>query len=116
MGRHENVSDSLDAICEIVLKIPSGRVMSYGALGQYLTPPLSGFFVGRMMAFGPSRHKSESEVPWWRVLTKNGTLAIAKRDPILGQIQKEKLLEEGVQFDENGNVRSEFFWEPEFNN
>jgi alkylated DNA nucleotide flippase Atl1 len=37
------------------------------------------------------------DVPWWRVVDRNGRFPIGKRDPFLEKEQSELLAEEGVQ-------------------
>jgi methylated-DNA-protein-cysteine methyltransferase-like protein len=74
----------------LVRRIPKGRVVSYGLLGSFLTPPLSGRVVGRLMAFCPD------DAAWWRVVAKSGSLPIHKRSPIGAAEQERRLTEEGV--------------------
>jgi methylated-DNA-protein-cysteine methyltransferase-like protein len=79
-------------------QIPAGRVISYGALGARCIPPISGYICGRIM------NQAQHDVPWWRVVAKDGSLPIAKRNPLLAAEQREKLCEEGVQFKEDGKI------------
>ncbi len=85
-------------IYQIVRAIPAGKVLSYGAAGARSTPPISGYICGRIMGV------VAPDVPWWRVVGKNGNLPIRKRNPQLSIQQREKLEAEKVQFDEKGNV------------
>lgn len=92
-----------DKIFELSRAIPAGRVSSYGALGAKCEPPISGYICGRILQNVPA------DVPWWRVVAKDGALPISKRSPHLSQQQREKLESEGVGFDSDGKVRmSEF--------
>lgn len=79
--------------------IAPGKVLSYGALGALCSPPISGYICGRIM------NQVLDDVPWWRVVAKDGSLPIAKRNPVLANEQREKLAAEGVRFDESGKVR-----------
>lgn len=90
-------------IYEIIRAIPSGKVLSYGAVGARSTPAISGYICGRITRTVPE------DVPWWRVVGKNGNLPIRKRHPELSVLQREKLEAEGVGFDENDCVRMEEF-------
>lgn len=90
-------------IFEIVRAIPMGKVMSYGALGKQIEPPISGYICGRIMQNVPQG------VPWWRVVGKDGNLPIRKRHPELAIEQREKLGIEGVRFGDDGRVRMEEF-------
>jgi methylated-DNA-protein-cysteine methyltransferase-like protein len=74
-----------------VKKLPRGKVVSYGQIGAFLTPPLTGRMVGRLMASCPTR------IPWWRVVAKSGQLPIYKRSPALAHDQEHLLRKEGVE-------------------
>ncbi len=86
--------------------IPPGRVLAYGALGARCNPPISGYICGRIM------NQALQDVPWWRVVAKDGSLPIAKRNPALAQEQRQKLQAEGVKFDDEGRVLMERFSAP----
>lgn len=100
----------IEALRDMVRAIPQGRCTSYSAIGRALPNPVSGLLVGKWMA---SRAlEGETQVPWWRVCAKDGTLVIAKRDPALGIRQRQLLEREGVPFDEEGRVHmAEVFWD-----
>ncbi len=108
--RHKE--DSLDAASDATIvqriyalarAIPAGRVLSYGVLGASCSPPISGYICGRIM------NVVGDDVPWWRVVAKDGALPIAKRNPALAQRQRALLENEGVEFDAAGRVRMEKF-------
>ncbi len=90
-----------------VRAIPRGRVASYGALGRALEAPLSGFMVGRLMARCPS------DVPWWRVVTREGRLAVHKRDPFLAAKQRQLLQDEGTEMADEDTVSASAFADQE---
>ena len=83
--------------------IAPGKVLSYGALGAQCSPPISGYICGRIM------NQAMADVPWWRVVAKDGSLPIAKRNPLLAKQQRDTLESEGVQFDDDGKVRMNEF-------
>jgi methylated-DNA-protein-cysteine methyltransferase-like protein len=87
-----------EQVYALVRQVPMGRVVSYGQVAEQL-PGTTARQVGRWMAFAPE------DVPWWRVVGADGTLRIARRDPMLAQLQRAHLQAEGVPFDENGRVR-----------
>jgi methylated-DNA-protein-cysteine methyltransferase-like protein len=87
-----------EQVYALVRQVPMGRVVSYGQVAEQL-PGITARQVGRWMAFAPE------DVPWWRVVEADGTLRIARRDPMLAQLQRAHLQAEGVPFDENGRVR-----------
>lgn len=84
----------LDELWDLVRAIPAGKCASYGDLGRMLHNPASGFMVGRWMAQAPP------DLPWWRVVAKDGRLPIHKRDPRLAEEQRLKLEREGVEIGE----------------
>ncbi len=86
-----------EQVYALVRKVPAGRVVSYGQIAEQF-PALSARQVGRWMALAPD------DVPWWRVVGADGTLRIARRDPMLANLQRAHLQAEGVPFDERGRV------------
>lgn len=90
-------------IWQLAREIPPGCVISYGALGKRCDPPISGYICGRIMAL------VIDDVPWWRVVGKDGKLPIGKRGPRHAARQRELLREEGVEFDEDGAISRRFF-------
>lgn len=84
------------SVYDFVNTIPAGKVMSYGAIGRQLG--LTGRQVGKIMSV------ADFEMPWWRVMAHDGTLSIARRNPILEKAQRDRLLAEGVPLKENGKV------------
>ena len=82
--------------------VPRGRVISYGELGVQCEPPISGYVCGRVMG------QLMDDVPWWRVVAKNGQLAIGKRGPEHALKQRALLESEGVTF-EGDAVEMRFF-------
>ena len=95
---NEESASNFEQVIALVRAIPSGRVTSYGALGARCEPPISGYVCGRIM-------QQISDVPWWRVVAKDGRLVISKRAPHLAQEQRAHLESEGVAFDEDGRVQ-----------
>ncbi len=97
-------SESVRAqVYDLVRAVPIGRVMSYGAVGALCEPPLSGYVCGRIM------NVVAGDVPWWRVVGKNGDLPVSKRNPHLAREQRALLESEGVAFDDDGRVVMERF-------
>lgn len=83
---------TLDALWALVSVIPPGRCATYGDLGRAMPNPVSGYLVGRWMASCPE------EVPWWRVVARDGRLPVWKRDPAFATRQRVLLEREGVPF------------------
>ncbi|MEQ1932644.1 MAG: MGMT family protein [Fimbriimonadaceae bacterium] len=94
------------AVYEMVRLIPHGFVTSYGALGQALKNPVSGLVVGNWMS------KCPEDIPWWRVIAKDGRLVVFKKDASVAMLQRKLLEDEGFAFDEEGRVvTTGRFWE-----
>ncbi|MFZ6021434.1 MAG: MGMT family protein [Chloroflexota bacterium] len=89
-------------IYEIVRQIPPGRVASYGQIARMV-----GGGVGpRQVGYALAALKAGTDVPWQRVINAKGRISLPG---IGGAIQRQLLLEEGVQFDENDSVNFERF-------
>ncbi len=83
-------------------EVARGRVISYGALGARCEPPVSGYVCGRVMG------QLMEDVPWWRVVGKDGKLPIGKRGPEHSLRQRKLLEEEGVEFEDDAIGRRFF--------
>ena len=94
-----------EELLDLVRAVPRGRVTNYGALGRALPRPVSGVVVGRWLGNIPE------DVPWWRVVGRDGRLPIWKRDPTLEDLQASRLAEEGVEVVDR-TVGARFFVEP----
>jgi methylated-DNA-protein-cysteine methyltransferase related protein len=83
-------AEYVEAVLDVVERIPAGRVMSYGAIAEYLAPRFqrgSARRVGRIMAL------HGGSVPWHRVVNAAG------RTPPGHEVQaRRKLAAEGVNF------------------
>jgi len=89
-----NVDKSFrDKVYALVASIPEGRVMTYGDVAAYCGSPFAARQVGQVAHFGPS------ELPWQRVVNRNGGLASAYS---FGGIEGHKaaLQADGVAVDE----------------
>jgi methylated-DNA-protein-cysteine methyltransferase-like protein len=95
----------MEELFALVRRIPYGRCAGYGALGRALSRPVSGLVVGRWMAVCPP------DLPWWRVVAKDGSMPVWNRSPHLGHEQAELLAAEGVEV-VDGKVSEPFFIDP----
>jgi methylated-DNA-protein-cysteine methyltransferase related protein len=92
--------NSFERIRRVVLKIPRGRVMTYGEVAAAAGMPGAARAVGyAMRALGPV-------VPWQRVLGRRSANSahITIRDPRSKAEQRRLLEKEGVVFDARGGV------------
>jgi methylated-DNA-protein-cysteine methyltransferase-like protein len=89
-----------EKIYRLVLRIPRGRVMTYGQIARLLEERYSPRLVGWAMHATP---KDERNVPWHRVINSRGAISTGRviiQEPNLQQLMLEA---EGVVFDERGH-------------
>ena len=109
MSHSENkpVNDNFaERVYEYVAQIPSGRVMTYGQLAALCGSPRAARIVGGVAHFGPE------ELPWHRVVNKQGGLAGAFPG---GRSEQARRLEtEGVVVSEDYAINiDELLWWPQ---
>lgn len=88
-----------DRIYNLVRQIPAGKVATYGQIAQVV-----GGCSARMVGYAMSalRHKPQSDVPWQRVINRQGRISIL--DPFGGAVQRQLLEAEGIEFDQGDRV------------
>jgi len=96
-----------ERVFEIVRRIPSGRVMTYGQLAEILGEGYTPRTVGFVM------HAANDAVPWQRVINSQGACSTGR--VILPPDLQQRMLEaEGVTFDARGRCDlSRYRWTPE---
>ncbi len=97
-------------ICEVVRRIPRGRVATYGQVARLAG--LAGH--ARQVGYAMSALEDGTRVPWHRVINARGEIS-PRSDPAGdGDVrQRELLRQEGVMFDERGRVPlMKFRWRP----
>lgn len=80
-----------ERICQVVVSIPAGRVLSYGRVAGLAGYPRGHRIAARVLA----RLPPGSRVPWHRVITASGRLAFPKGTASFRH-QSARLREEGV--------------------
>ena len=99
-------------VWEIVKRIPSGTVCTYGRIAVMIPPPnnmdpkaykaFGARWVGGAMAQCPD------DVPWWRIINAQGKISQRPN----AQRQRELLEDEGVDFNEKDKIDlKKFLWE-----
>lgn len=58
-----------DGVYRVVAQIPEGRLMTYGQIAALCGSPRAALIVGQVAHFGPE------DLPWQRVVMKDGRLA-----------------------------------------
>ncbi len=91
--------DFPERVYEVVRRIPSGRVASYGGVAELAGYPGAARGVGATLGALPD----DLDVPWWRVLSASGAITIP-RSGMADSLQRALLEEEGVAFDPGGRV------------
>jgi methylated-DNA-protein-cysteine methyltransferase-like protein len=97
MSARSNRADFASRLQAVVAAIPSGRVMSYGAVARAAGLPRHARHVGRAL------QHAEGKLPWWRVVNAQGRLSprgLEGED----ELQRVLLESEGVQFDASGRI------------
>ena len=90
-----------ERVYDIVRSVPPGQVISYGQIA---------FLAGnaRMARqVGWAMHTCPEDVPWHRVLRKDGSLPALS--PESATVQRRLLEKEGVAFDDEGRVLRRYF-------
>ena len=82
-------------VYDIVRSVPRGKVISYGQIAFLAGNPRMARQVGWAL------HVCPQDVPWQRVVRKDGSLP---QGPGTDGRQRNMLEEEGVRFDEKGRV------------
>lgn len=88
-----------EKIYGLVLKIPRGRVMTYGQIARLLDDRYSPRLVGWALHVTP---KDERNIPWHRVINSQGGISTGRVTIQEPNLQRWLLEAEGVLFDERG--------------
>ncbi len=88
-----------EQVYEAVRLIPSGKVLSYGAVAALLGRPRAARAVGTALS-GLSR---DLGVPWWRVISSTGRITTPNIHQV-SSVQKQLLEQEAVIFTKTGRV------------
>ena len=84
-------------IIRVIRGIPEGQVMSYGEVARR-----AGVAGGARMVARILHSSTETQnLPWHRVVNAQGKISLTGE---AYQLQKTLLLDEGVEFDENGSI------------
>src|SRR5262245_44118090 len=88
-----------ERIYKVVLRIPRGRVMTYGQIAILLEERYSPRLVGWAMHATP---KDERNIPWHRVINSRGGISTGRVIIQQPELQRLLLEAEGVVFDDRG--------------
>jgi methylated-DNA-protein-cysteine methyltransferase-like protein len=90
--------DAYEEIYAVVRRIPPGMVSSYGRVALIAGRPGAARLVG--YALHALRQSAGDEVPWWRVVNRNGFISNSYQPAL----QRAMLMAEGVAVDERDVV------------
>ena len=99
-----------EKIYRLVLRIPRGRVMTYGQIARLLEERYSPRLVGWAMHATP---RDERNIPWHRVINSRGGVSTGR--VILAEPERQRLMleAEGIVFDARGHCDlSVYQWSP----
>lgn len=77
-------------VYRLVRRIPYGRVSTYGDIAALLGAPRAARGVGHALSMLPEG----TDIPWWRVLNRNGEISMHGMG---GHVQRLRLEQEGVR-------------------
>ena len=94
-----------EEIYAVVGRIPKGKVTTYGNIARLVGNPRLSRVVGYALHVNPDPER----IPCYRVVNRFGE--VSRAFAFGGEnMQVELLKADGVEFDENGRVRKEYFW------
>jgi methylated-DNA-protein-cysteine methyltransferase-like protein len=108
--RAGNFESVFEQIYSLVLRIPRGRVMTYGQIARLLGGRYSPKLVGWAMHAVPR----DRNIPWHRVINSRGGISTGRVFPHEPQLQRMLLEAEGVIFDQRGHCDLGIYqWSPD---
>ena len=100
-------SSRYQAIYAVVLRIPKGRVATYGQVARLAGMPGQ----ARLVGYALSALKGQLPVPWHRVVNAQGRISCRSDGSSAGLEQRLRLESEGVCFDGQGRIPLDrFLW------
>ncbi|HEY8461090.1 MAG TPA: MGMT family protein [Blastocatellia bacterium] len=108
-GRPQDEPSFRERVYELVLRIPAGRVMSYGQVARVLGAGYDARAIGNVMHATPNDGRN---IPWHRVINAQGGCSTAGLT-VPPDLQQRLLEAEGVVFNEKGRCQIEkYLWTP----
>ncbi len=108
-GRPQDAPSYRERVYQLVLRIPPGRVMSYGLIARIMGAGYDARAIGNIMHATPDdgRH-----IPWHRVINSRGGCSTAGLT-LPPDLQQRLLEAEGIVFDEKGRCDiARYLWMP----
>jgi methylated-DNA-protein-cysteine methyltransferase-like protein len=100
-------SSFTERVRDIIKKIPRGRVATYGQIAAYAGNTRGARQVVRILHSSTEKDR----LPWHRVVNREGRIALKRGTGY--EIQRDLLLNEGIEFDKNDKIDFDrYLWSP----
>ncbi len=94
-----------ERVYAVVREVPPGTVVTYGEVARRVGSPLA----SRATGYALHALAWDTEVPWWRVVNREGGISDRPGDGAL--VQRQRLEAEGIAFDDAGHLNlRRYFW------
>lgn len=90
-------------IITVIKNIPKGSVLTYGTVAAYAGAPRG----ARQVSWVLKTYTERENLPWHRVINSKGQISI--KDPVYHQIQKQLLIDEGIDFDDKDRINLDIY-------
>src|SRR5262252_1419341 len=108
-GRPQDEPSFRERVYQLVLRIPAGRVMSYGQVARVLGAGYDARAIGNVMYATPQDGRN---IPWHRVINSQGGCSTTGRT-MPPDLQQRLLEAEGIAFNDKGRCAVEkYLWVP----
>jgi methylated-DNA-protein-cysteine methyltransferase related protein len=95
-------------VYSLVKSIPPGKITSYGRIANQVGTTAR--IVGFIMTSLSTKDAAEKDIPWHRVVDRNGFISSSKLEGPKGALQKGMLEAEGVQIEGFQILEPDKYW------
>lgn len=99
-GARAEGDEAVEAICDVIRRIPRGWVATYGQVATMAGLPRRARLVGRVL----QRLDPAIKIPWHRVVNAKGEVSYSLSRNGGDALQRRLLEKEGLEFDANGRL------------
>lgn len=99
-GARAEGDEAVEAICDVIRRIPRGWVATYGQVAAMAGLPRRARLVGRVL----QRLDPAVKIPWHRVVNAKGEVSYSLSRNGGDALQRRLLEKEGLEFDANGRL------------
>jgi methylated-DNA-protein-cysteine methyltransferase-like protein len=94
------MSSFYQEVYRLTREVPRGRVTTYGTIAALAGSPMA----ARAVGYALRALKEGTDVPWQRVINKEGRIPLRGRDPGETDLQRALLEREGITFDADDRI------------